>query len=402
MKGSLIQDIRYGVRTLVKSPGFTFVAILTLALGIGANTAIFSVVNGVLLQPLPYESEQRIVNLQQPAPLIEVGNAGLTLDMLKAFASRFTTRAAEVAIDPTVLLFTLGVALSTGLVLGVLPALRSRVNISTEIKAGNAPSSVGGHQSLRKMLVVSQVAISFMLLIGAGLMIRSFIKLQGVDPGFNPENVLTVRLDLNWSKYTNPEIIRSFAAALQPKLEAYPGVMSVAFSNSYPLNGGTPFTQGFEIEDQVIDEGQPLPRTVMTSASSDYFQTVGTRLLQGRTFDVFDQQESSRVVVVTRSFARKYWPEGEAIGKRIRRPGTNQAWLEIVGVVDDVKQFSLDQEESDMVFHTVFDLHLPGHARAGPEPWRRRRARGAGSGGGPRDRPCTACRRDPDAGGGSE
>ena len=622
--GSLIQDIRYGVRTLAKSPGFTFVAILTLALGIGANTAIFSVVNGVLLQPLPYESQERIVNLQQPAPLIEVQNAGfspleiadyreqsrlletvveyhsmpfnlvgreepqrvqtgvvswdffdllgvrpllgrmfladdetheadavlllsfdywqssfggdpnivgeefemndrvhtvigvlpsipqypnendvympvtacpfrngerwrttrtargltvfgklkegeslaglegdlstvagrlhseypeayaevrgyrtvalglkeqltrqagptlwillgtslalllivctnlvnltlarqvgrvqemsirtalgagrgrlarqlvtegtilaliggaaglivatLTLDMLKAFASRFTTRAAEVAIDPTVLLFTLGVALSTGLVLGVLPALRSHVNISTEIKVGNAPSSAGGHQSLRKMLVISQVAISFMLLIGAGLMIRSFIKLREVDPGFNPENVLTARLDLNWSKYTNPEIIRSFADALQPKLEAYPGVMSVAFSNSYPLNGGTPFTQGFEIEDQVIDEGQPLPRTVMTSASSDYFQTVGTRLLQGRTFDVFDQEESSRVVVVTRSFARKYWPAGEAIGKRIRPPGANQDWLEIVGVVDDVKQFSLDQEASDMVF----------------------------------------------------
>ena len=126
--------------------------------------------------------------------------ATLTLDMLKAFASRLTTRAAEVAINPTVLLFTLGGALSTGL----LPALRSRVKISTEIKVGNAPSSVGGHQSLRKMLVISQVAISFMLLIGAGLMIRSFIKLQAVDPGFNSENVLTARLDLNWSKYTNP------------------------------------------------------------------------------------------------------------------------------------------------------------------------------------------------------
>ncbi len=622
--GSFIQDLRYGVRTLVKSPGFTFVAILTLALGIGANTAIFSVVNGVLLQPLPYESEDRIVNLRQPAPLIEVQNAGfspleiedyreqsrlletvveyhsmpfnlvgreepqrvqtgvvswdffdllgvgpllgrmfraddetheadavlllsfdywqssfggdpnivgeefemndrvhtvigvlpsipqypnendvympvtacpfrngegwrttrttrgltvfgklreneslaglegdlstvagrlhteypeaypetrgfqtlaiplkeqltrqarptlwillgtslalllivctnlvnltlarhvgrvqemsirtalgagrgrlarqlvtegtilaliggaaglvvaaLTLDVLKAFASRFTTRAAEVAIDPTVLLFTLGVALSTGLVLGVLPALRSRTNITTEIKAGNAPSSVGGHQSLRKILVVSQVAISFMLLIGAGLMIRSFIELQAVDPGFNPENVLTARIDLNWSKYNTSESRLSFVEALQPKLEAHPGVMSVAFSNSYPLNGGTPFTQGFEIEDQVVDEGQPLPRTVMTSASPEYFQTVGTRLLQGRTFDVFDREESSRVVVVTRSFARKYWSEGEAIGRRIRPQGGNQDWLEIVGVVDDVKQYSLDQQESDMVF----------------------------------------------------
>ena len=126
--------------------------------------------------------------------------------------------------------------------------------------------------------------------------------------------------------------------------------MSVAFSNSYPLNGGTPFTQGFEIEDQVVDQGQPLPRTVMTSASPEYFQTVGTRLLQGRTFDVFDREESSRVVVVTRSFARKYWSEGEAIGRRIRPQGGNQDWLEIVGVDDDVKQYSLDQQESDMVF----------------------------------------------------
>ena len=620
---SLIQDIRFGLRTLLRSPGFTLVAVLTLAMGIGANTAIFSVVNGVLLQPLPYERGERIVNLQQPAPLIEVQNAGfspleiadyreqsqsletvveyhsmpfnligreepqrvqtgvvswnffdmlsvrpllgrsfaaddetheadavlllsydywqqsfggdpnivgeefemndrvhtvvgvlpsipqypnendvympvtacpfrngegwrttrtargltvfgklgegeslaglegdlstvagrlhseypeaypetrgletiavplkeqltrqarptlwillgtslllllivctnlvnltlarhagreqemsirtalgagrgrlarqlvtegtilalaggaaglllalVTLDMLKAFAARFTTRAAEVAIDPTVLLFTLGVALSTGLVLGILPALRSRVDINTQIKSNGASSVVGSRGSLRKILVVSQVSISFVLLIGAGLMIRSFMKLQDVDPGFNPENVLTVRLDLNWSKYDNPEIIRSFADALETKLAGSAGVVSVAFSNSYPLNGGVPFTQGFEIEGEVADEGRPTERTVMTSASPAYFQTVGTRLLQGRTFDVFDQQEQSLVVVVTRSFARKYWDEGEAIGKRIRPPGGPE-WMEIVGVVDDVKQFSLDQEESDMVF----------------------------------------------------
>ena len=273
----------------------------------------------------------------------------LTLDMLKAFAARFTSRAAEVAIDPTVLLFTLGVALSTGLVLGILPALRSRVDINTQIKSDGASSVVGGRGSLRKILVVSQVAISFVLLIGAGLMIRSFMKLQDVDPGFNPENVLTVRLDLNWSKYDNPEIIRSFADALETKLVGSPGVVSVAFSNSYPLNGGVPFTQGFEIEGEVADEGRPTERTVMTSASPAYFQTVGTRLLQGRTFDAFDQQEKAQVGVVTRSFARKYWDEGEAIGKRIRPPGGPE-WMEIVGVVDDVKQFSLDQETSEMVF----------------------------------------------------
>ena len=620
---SLLQDFRFGLRTLARSPGFTLVAVLTLALGIGANTAIFSVVNGVLLQSLPYETGDRIVNLQQPAPLIEVQNAGfspleiadyreqsqsldtvveyhsmpfnligmeepqrvqtgvvswdffdmlavrpllgrgfnaddetheadavlllsydywqrsfggdpnvvgeefemndrvhtvigvlpsipqypnendvympvtacpfrngegwrttrtargltvfgklqdgedlaglegdlstvagrlhseypeaypdsrgfqttaiplkeqltsqarptlwvllgtslalllivctnlvnltlarhvgreremsirtalgagrgrllrqlvtegtilalvggaaglllalLTLDMLKVFAARFTTRAAEVAIDPTVLLFTLGVALATGLLLGILPALRSRVNINSEIKSEGAPSGVGGRQSLRKVLVVSQVAISFVLLIGAGLMIRSFMKLQDVDPGFNPENVLTVRLDLNWSKYTSPEIIRSFADELETKLASTPGVISVAFSNSFPLNGGTPFTQGFEIEGALVDEGRPMPRTVMTAASPAYFQTVGTRLLQGRTFDVFDRQEESQVVVVTRSFAGMYWDEGEAIGRRIRQPGAEE-WMEIVGVVDDVKQFSLDQGDSDMVF----------------------------------------------------
>ena len=239
--------------------------------------------------------------------------------------------------------------------IGLLPALRSRLNLTTEIKAGNMQSAAGGHQSLRKVLVVSQVAISFMLLIGAGLMIRSFWKLQQVDPGFNPESVLTARLDLNWSKYDNPEIIRGFADALDVELAQYPGVMSVSFSNSYPLNGGTPFTQGFEIEGQVIEEGKPLPRTVMISASPEYFQTIGTRLLQGRTFNSFDQNESSRVVVVSRTFAAKHWDEGEAIGKRIRPPGGNQDWLEIVGIVDDVKQFSLDQEDSDMVF-TPFSI----------------------------------------------
>ena len=125
--------------------------------------------------------------------------------------------------------------------------------------------------------MVSQVAISFVLLIGAGLMIRSFMKLQDVDPGFNPENVLTVRLDLNWSKYDNPEIMRSFADARATKLAGSPGVVSVAFSSSYPLNGGVPFTQGFGIEGEVVDEGRPTERTVMTSASPVYFQTVGTR-----------------------------------------------------------------------------------------------------------------------------
>jgi putative ABC transport system permease protein len=283
------------------------------------------------------------------------GLVGLTLaygglGLLVAFVARFTTRAGEISIDARVLLFTLGVSLATGLLLGSLPALPSRTSLIADLKDGSAASTTGaGRQRVRSLLIVSQVAVSFMLLIGAGLMMRSFMKLQQVDPGFDPENVLTARLDLSWSKYNSGEKTREFADNLLQRLQGQPGVVSVAMGSTFPLNGGTPFNRGFIIEGRPVVEGQPQAQADFQVGTPDYFRTIGVPLVRGRTFTTADRAGASPVVVVSQSLARRYWNNADPIGQRISLDN-GRSWGTIVGVVGDVKTYGLASEPTDAVY----------------------------------------------------
>ncbi len=272
------------------------------------------------------------------------------LDLLIAFAARFTTRASEIGIDGTVLLFTLFVSVGTGIVFGVIPAFKSRPNLVTALNEGGSRSSAGtGAHRVRSLLVVAQMAVSLTLLIGAGLMVRSLIKLQQVDGGFNHENVLTMRVGMNYRKFPTRAARLEFFRSLQEKVEALPGVVSTAVASAFPLSRQRGFNVPFQVEGQPILEGQPRPVTDVVSASPRYFRTMGIPLIRGRFFENSDDANTPSVLIISQSMARHYWEEEDPLGKRISADG-GQTWETVVGIVGDTRQFGMDKEPIDVVF----------------------------------------------------
>ncbi|MFY9571248.1 MAG: ABC transporter permease [Blastocatellia bacterium] len=276
------------------------------------------------------------------------------LQLLVTFAARFTTRAGEIRIDGFVLLFTLIVSVATGLVFGLLPVFSSDRNLTNSLKeSGGRTSASATRQRVRNSLIVAQVAVSFMLLIGAGLMIRSLIKLQSVSPGFDPDKVLAMRVSPNWSKINTPEQTQSLFKRLLEKVRSQPGVQSAALSSTYPLNqiGITngPFNRGFQIEGRPIPEGELAPQADFRTASPDYFETIHLPLVKGRTFTEADNDKAPLVAVINQSTARHRWSDDDPIGLRVGFDrGTT--WLTIVGIVSDVKQYGLEREPSDEIY----------------------------------------------------
>ncbi len=247
--------------------------------------------------------------------------ASQSLRLLAAFTARLTSRAREIQIDWTMLVFALAVAIGTSIVFGTISALYSRDDLGAGMKDGAVNSTAGRKRSrARSMLVVWQVAFSLVLLIGAGLMLRSLIKLQQVDPGFVPNRVLALTVDLNWSKYPTRQQVRSFSDRLLAKIESQPGVLSAALSSSYPLdpdNTGGGWGGRFQIEGRPLREGEASPITSLRSTTPDYFKTLGMRLIQGRTFTAEDRDKSPLVVVINQSMARHYWKTEDPIGRRV-------------------------------------------------------------------------------------
>ncbi|PWT91413.1 MAG: hypothetical protein C5B55_08165 [Blastocatellia bacterium] len=275
------------------------------------------------------------------------------LNLLAGFAARFTTRAAEIKIDSAVLIFTLAVSLFTGLIFGLLPALSMKASLSTTMKEGGTSSSGIMRNRLRRLLVVAQVAVSFTLLIGAGLMLRSFIKLQQVDPGFNPERVMVVRMNPNWIKYKVDQY-RDFYRRLVEKMKNQPGVEDVAIASSYPLRSTDgPSYSDLSIEGRPQDKSEPTLRADLRYASPDFFTTIRMPLLKGRVFSDADRQGALPVALINQAMARHYWSNADPIGKRISLPQLDGQWREIVGVVGDVRQYGLEQDQTDAAYVTL-------------------------------------------------
>jgi len=275
--------------------------------------------------------------------------ASACLELLVRFVGRFTTRAAEVRISLEVLLFTLGISVLTGLIFGLIPALSQRVNLVTSLKEGSANATVkSSGVRLRNLLVAGQVSLSFVLLIAAGLMVRSFIKLQQVNAGYNPQNVLTANIPLNFSKYDNKGTLAFFDRVMR-KLEGTPGILAVAVNNQAPLGPGMPMNATFLVEGRAMDEHEPLPKADVNFASPDCLQLLGIPLISGRYFTPHDNADSPEVAIISQSLARHYFPKENPLGKRIS--GDNgQSWMKIVGVVGDVKYYGLDKEASDTAY----------------------------------------------------
>jgi predicted permease len=279
--------------------------------------------------------------------------ATVSLDLLVSFVARFTTRAAEVRLDGTVLLFTFRIALFTGLVFGSLPAFASGQDVSGALKEFGGHASVSRRrQFARNTLVVAQVAFSLALLAGAGLMLRSLVNLLQVNPGFSAQNVLSARLTLNWSKYDSAEKARAFYDQLLDKLHATPGVVSAAIGTGVPLNlRQQPWMRGYRVEGRSSEEDRPSPQLDLNVVTPDYFQTLGIPLLRGRAFSDSDHADAPPVAVMNQKMARRDWGGQDPVGRRISLDGGGR-WITIVGIIGDVRQYGLDREPTE-------ELYLP-------------------------------------------
>src|SRR5256714_1487374 len=524
------QDAGFALRMMRKSPGFTLAAILTLGLGIGANSAIFSVVNAVLLKPLPYEHGDRLVVLQQrmgtidqrfsaadtddyrrqsraldglveyhnmnfillgrsepervetgvvswnffdvfsvkpvfgrmksgvgvrqaqadlsgvaanlekaypqdypegnnyavetialeealthnarPTMLVLLAAAGFVLliacanvanlnlsrmvrrerelavraalgagrvrmfrqlltesfllavvggglgllfswgalSLLVDFAARFTPRAREIHMDAGVLMFTFLVAVLTSLLSGTAPALAARETVVGTLKEGGLQSTIGlGKHRLRSSLIVAQVAVSFLLLIGAGLMLRSFLKLQHVDPGFQPENVLTMEVALDFIKYDTNDKQRAFFETLLEKVQMQSGVKSAAASMMIPFTADMTMTGDFEIAGQGRAPGQAMPKADFRIVSPSFFEVLHIPIINGRGFFETDRPGHPDVAVVNRSAVSHLWGSLNPVGTRFSTDG-GKTWTQVVGVVGDIKQYGLDKDVADEIY----------------------------------------------------
>ena len=262
-------------------------------------------------------------------------------------------RVAEVGMDLRVVAFTALLTLACALFFGFFPLARyGAANLTGSLKDGGARGATGGKENhrVRNGLVVLQVAMALVLLVGAGLMFRSFQALRQVDPGFDHEGLLTARITVPEGEFEGMPENALFFQQLQERLAAQPGAERVGLIWRVPLSGSVGFTT-LNLEVPPENLGDEYIVASPTAAGPGYFETMGIRLLEGRTFQVGDGATGDRGAVVSESFARRWWPEGSALGRRFEGGGIiGYDWWEVVGVVADVHQVSLDGEVEDMVY----------------------------------------------------
>ena len=279
------------------------------------------------------------------------GGAGLLLamwgvDLLVKVNEDKIPRAHEIGLDPYVLGFTLGVSLLTGILFGLVPAFQaSKIDLNDTLKEGGRAGKAGMRRGARGLLVVAEVALAVVLLIGAGLLIRSFLHLQQVNPGFQPANVLALQFSLPTLKYAERPQRDAFTRQMLEQVRALPGVKSAAAITVLPMSGQDQ-SGSFSIEGRPLPQGQTMPHGARWVASTDYFQTMSVPLVKGRYFTERDTADAPGVAIIDESLARKYWPGEDPVGKRIDFEGDSQnpRWREIVGVVGHVKHKGLEGE----------------------------------------------------------
>jgi predicted permease len=275
--------------------------------------------------------------------LVGILAAKFTLPLLAEFVRQQVT-IAEIPLDAPVILYTLAISLLTGLIAGAFPAWRSsRTELNDALKqsAGRAASDSAAGRT-RGVLVAAEVALSLMLLTGAGLMIRSLWLLSGVDPGFNPNNVLTM-LSIAPSSATKPEQSRAHFSQVLEHVRALPGVESAALVDNLPLTGGS--AQPFTIPGQPEALFAQQPTVAVRVISTDYLRTLRIALLRGRDLAESDTPDRQRVVLISDSMAKRFWPNQDPIGQHLTLSFSPEKVCEVVGVVADIKQNGLDSRE---------------------------------------------------------
>ena len=271
--------------------------------------------------------------------VLGVGIAFVGTKLLVAFGPASLPRKGEIGVDGATLAFTAAIALVSGIAAGLVPAFRvSRPNLQGDLKGVGRGAGRSASHRLQRGLVVVQVALALVLLIGAGLLTNSLLRLMTVDPGFDPRNLLTVRVALPNGRYAQDGEASAFYDRLITRVAAVPGVQRVAATWSPPFSDYVAST-GIMAEgrETPVDE---RPLITMQPIRGDYFATMGIRLIEGRSFTPADRADGPDIVVINETTARRFWPNESAIGKRVRRGTTEEdrPWITVVGVVADVKE----------------------------------------------------------------
>jgi predicted permease len=267
----------------------------------------------------------------------------------------------DVALNPAVLGFTLGLAVIVGLLFGIVPALASsRTNVVDSLKEGGRSSTQGPQlHRLRGALVILEVTLAMVLLVGAGLLLRSFQRILETQPGFHPEHVLTASLSLREPHYKEDSDIRNFYQRLLERLQNLPGVQIAGASSDLPLKAG--WNHLFTPEGYQPPPGASLNLCNHSIILGPYLQAIGAPLLRGRYFTDQDNSASTHLLIVSDSLARRYWPNQDPIGKRLKwgPEASKDPWLTVVGVVGDVKQSGLDAETSPHTYESFWQNTIP-------------------------------------------
>jgi putative ABC transport system permease protein len=280
--------------------------------------------------------------------LLGVLGAFWGVEALAKFLPESLSKLQAVGIDARVLLFTIGVSVLTAIVFGGIPALLASRTTPGATLSDVARDMAGGTSGrhVRRVLVVSEVALAVVLLVSAGLLIRSFQLLRQVKPGFKTEDALTMRMVLPFPKYAKAESRRAFYDEVLRQVKEVPGVDAAGMITYLPLSfNGMNFS--FSVEGRAAPSDMNLPFALFRVVSPDYFRAMGIPLLRGRYFETHDSPDAAPVTVVNRRLAEQYWPGEEAIGKRLKvgPADSPNAWLTVVGVVGDVRQTGLYQQK---------------------------------------------------------
>jgi putative ABC transport system permease protein len=263
------------------------------------------------------------------------------IDLLVALSPPTILRLKEVNVDARVLGFTLSLSLITGIIFGLAPALQaSKLDLNTALKEGARGSTGAGHR-LRNLLAVSEIALALVLLVGAGLLVRSFVRVLDVTPGFEPANLVTMNVSANGTRYADDAKVRAFYDDVVQRVSALPGVEAAAVVSNLPL-GGNKDMYGFHVEERPMANPEEAPSVERYVVSPGYLRAMHIPLMAGREFTEQDGPNAPFVVLISESTARSIWPNENPIGKRVRMGGPNGPLRTIAGIAGNVSHYGLD------------------------------------------------------------
>ena len=370
LREQVVGDVRKALLTLVAAVGFVLLIACANAANLLLSRALARQKEISVRSALGASPSRLVRQLLTESVLLALagGAAGIllafwTLEGIRALGTASVPRLGEIGIDRRVLLFTLAVSVGSGILFGLAPALRlSSIDLQRSLadtSRGSAGANAlwGRGNNMRRLLVMAELALSVMLLIGAGLLLRSFVRLQQVPPGFNADGVLTLEVTMSGRQYADANAVLERYREVWRRLGRLPGVTAVGAVSALPLS--QMFSWGpIVVEGRTPPAGEAFINADQRIVAADYFPAMQIPLLEGRLFDEHDVRAKPRVAVIDQHMAQQLWPGESAIGKRLRLGGgaADAPWAAVVGVVGRVKQYSLDADSRIAMYvpHTQF------------------------------------------------